>query len=56
MLFLQERGLLGAFVKRALSLQREDSTAGRALRETLGEKRWGTLDADFAPWARKLVF
>jgi hypothetical protein len=55
MLFLQERGLLQKFVKRALELQAEDPTAGRALQETLGAD-WKGLDARWRKWVATLRF
>jgi hypothetical protein len=55
MLYLQERGLLVRFVKRALELQTEDPTAGRALKETLGAD-WKGLDATWRRWVATLRF
>lgn len=46
--WLQERGLLVAFVRRAIELQHEDPTGHRALTEVLG----GAPDAQRAQWER----
>ncbi len=56
MQYLQEEGLLQEFVRRALKQQREDPTAALALRQTLGEPRWRTLDATWRRWVLGLSF
>ncbi len=56
MQYLQEEGLLQDFVQRALKQQHEDPTASRALRQTLGETRWRTLDATWRKWVMGLRF
>lgn len=56
MLYLQERGQLRAFIKRALELQKKDPTAAAALRETLGEVEWKALDENFRRWVPTLRF
>jgi hypothetical protein len=52
MQYLQEQGLLQAFIRRAL---REPSAAA-ALKATLGEAKWKTLDADWRKWVSSLSF
>lgn len=52
MYYLQEKGLLHAFVKKALQTQ----DAAGALKETLGPAAWKTLDADFRKWVPTLRF
>lgn len=56
MQYLQEEGLLHRFIHRALELQAEDPTAARALRETLGPKRWQSLDTTWRKWVMTLNF
>jgi hypothetical protein len=56
MLYLQDEGLLRPFIAKALSQQDTDPTAARALRETLGEKRWRTLDATWRGYVLGLSF
>ena len=56
MQYLQEEGLLQAFVKRALKQQHDDPTAALALKATLGEQRWRTLDATWRTWVMGLRF
>ncbi|MBL8956136.1 MAG: hypothetical protein JNK82_35510 [Myxococcaceae bacterium] len=56
MQYLQEQGLLRDFVRRALKQQHEDPTAALALRQTLGEERWRTLDATWRAWVLTLRF
>jgi len=52
MQYLQEEGLLQEFVHRALKTQ----DAAAALKDTLGEKRWRTLDATWRRWVMGLRF
>lgn len=56
MLYLQEKELLRPFIKRALAQQAEDPSAGKALRQTLGEDGWKGLDAAFRKWVPTLQF
>ncbi|MBL8910467.1 MAG: DUF1570 domain-containing protein, partial [Archangium sp.] len=56
MLYLQERGLLKTFVKKALGQQKKDPTGATALRETLGAAEWKALDANFKKWVSTLHF
>lgn len=56
MLYLQEKGLLRAFIKRALEQQKKDPTAATALRETLGATEWKALDESFRRWVPTLRF
>jgi hypothetical protein len=56
MLYLQERGLLRTFVKRALEQQKKDPTGAIALRETLGPSEWKRLDDGFRRWVAGLHF
>jgi hypothetical protein len=56
MLYLQERGLLKAFIKRALEQQQQDPTGATALRETLGPAEWKGLDDSFRRWVPTLRF
>ncbi len=52
MMYLQEKDLLHAFVRRALAQQ----NGAAALKETLGPKAWQTIDADFKAWVATLSF
>lgn len=56
MLYLQERGLLKTFVKKALEQQKKDPTGATALRETLGSAEWKLLDENFKRWVPTLRF
>jgi hypothetical protein len=56
MLYLQERGLLKTFVKKALEQQKKDPTGATALRETLGAAEWKLLDDSFKRWVTTLHF
>lgn len=56
MLYLQERGQLKTFVKKALEQQKEDPTGATALRETLGPAEWKLLDENFKRWVPSLHF
>lgn len=56
MLYLQERGLLKTFIKKALEQQKKDPTGATALRETLGAAEWKTLDDTFKKWVPTLRF
>ena len=56
MQYLQEEGLLQAFVRTALEQQRQDPTAATSLRQTLGERRWRELDATWRKWVLGLRF
>lgn len=56
MLYLQERGLLKTFVKKALEQQKKDPTGATALRETLGPVEWKLLDENFRRWVPTLHF
>jgi hypothetical protein len=56
MLYLQEEGLLHDFVRRALDQQRQDPSAAQALIQTLGPRRWSTLDTTWRAWVMGLSF
>lgn len=56
MLYLQEKGLLRAFIKRALDQQLKDPSGATALKETLGAAEWKGLDESFRRWVSTLRF
>lgn len=56
MLYLQEKGLLQHFIKKALAQQKKDPTGATALKETLSQPGWNVLDEAFRLWVPTLRF